>query len=265
MEKCILVPHDFTEVGDYAIEHAYMISKATNIPIHLLHIVKRESDICTAEEKLSKIAESFNKGKDAEIIVAVRKGNLFKEIYKYGLGVNAYLAVMGTHGIKNVKKAMKVVKKLVRIPFILVQSPVIYGEYSRVLVPLDTEKSSRIKAQWIVFLNTLFKSKAYLLTHTEKDSYKAKELAKNLKFMNDWLDKELIDYELQSLESPKNFADEIFSYANEIQANIILLMTHNYREYIKALKKSENLELYRKIPIMCVNKRTDIFKVGGFN
>ncbi|MDR2010750.1 MAG: universal stress protein [Bacteroidales bacterium] len=265
MEKCILVPHDFTEVGDFAIEHAYMISKATKTPIHLLHIVKNENDIVTAEEKLSKIAEKFNKDKDAKIIVTARKGNLFKEIYKYGLEVDAYLAVMGTHGIKNIKKAMKVVKKLVKIPFILVQSPVIYGEYSKVLVPLDYEKSSRIKAQWIVYLNTFFKSNAFILTHTEKDSYKSKSLSSNLKFMQDLLNKELIDYEWKNLDSSKNFADEIYSFAEEIQANIILIMTHNYREYIKAIKKIEHLELYKKIPIMCVNKRTDIFKSGGFN
>ncbi|MDL2262356.1 universal stress protein [Bacteroidales bacterium OttesenSCG-928-I21] len=262
MEKCILVPHDFTEKGNYALEHAFMLSKATNIPIHLLHIVKRKDEICTAEENLAEIAK--NADKDAVIITAVRKGSIFKEIYKYGQEKNAYLVVMGTHGVKNIKKAMKVVKKFVRIPFILVQSPIIYGEYSKVLVPLDTEKSSRIKTQWVNHLNFLFKSKAYILTHAEKDQYKAKYLANNLRFVQDQLDKQLIDYELKNLDFSKNFADEMYSFAEEIQANIILIMTHNYRDYIKDLKKSKSIELYKKIPIMCVNKRSDLFKAGRF-
>lgn len=265
MEKCILVLHDFTEVGDYAIEHAYTIGKVTKTPIHILHVVKNTNELESAKEKLKHISEKYNKNNDVEIVVDTRKGNLFKEVYKYGLDINAHLAVMGTHGIKNVRKAMKVVKKFVKIPFILVQNPVSYGDYSKILVPLDTDKSSRIKTQWIRYMNTLFESKAFIFAHNMKDKYKAKDLATNIRFVQDVLDNELIDYEVKYINSGKNFGDEMYSFANEIGADTILVMAHKYRDYIKALKKVENIELYKKIPIMCVNKRTDINKVGGFN
>lgn len=265
MGKSILVPHDFTEVGDYAIEHAYMIGKASKNPIHLIHIVKHNNEIETAKEKLQKIADKFSEGKDIEIVIDIRKGSIFKEIYKYGLEINAYLAVMGTHGIKNIKKAMKVVKNFEKIPFILVQSPVIFGEYSKIVSPIDADKSSRIKMQWIKYLNTLFESKAYIITYTESDKYKAASLASNLKFASNWFERELIDYEFINFDSKKNFADEMYSFAHSIEADIILVMAQNYRSYIKELKKGENIELYKKIPIMCVNKRTDIHRIGGFN
>lgn len=265
MKKSILVPHDFTEVGDYAMEHAYMVGKQAKSPIHLIHVVSKSSQIEEAKQKLTAIAEAFKKEKDVEIIVEARKGNLFKEIYNYGLEIDAYLAVMGTHGVKNVKKALKVIKKFVKIPFILVQSPVIFGEYDRILVPIDEDKTSRIKIQWIRYINTLFESKAYLLTYNTRDSFKLKSLHNNIKFAENWFEKELIEYDIKVLDNDRNFADEIYNYANDIECDLILLMTNKYKEYIRQLKKAENKELFKKIPIMCLNKRTDIYKVGGFN
>ncbi len=263
MKKSILVPHDFTEVGNFAIEHAYMVGKASKSPIHLFHIVKKSSEIDAAKTKLKEIADNFKTKKNVEIICEVRTGNLFKEIYKYGLEIDAYLAVMGTHGIKNIKKAMKVVKKFVKIPFILVQNPVLFGEYDRILIPVDSDKNSRVKVQWVRYINTLFESKVYLLTHNYTDGFKIKLLNNNLKFAKTIFDKNLIDYEIEVVESEKNFSDSLYSYANNIESDLILVMTDKYRKYIKELKKAENIELYKKIPIMCVNKRTDIIKLGS--
>lgn len=268
MKKTILVPHDFTEVGDFALEHAYMISKSSNSPINLIHIVRKTSQIEEAKRKLQEIADNFiaNKTKsDVQINVDVRRGNLFKEIYNYGVEIDAYLAVMGTHGEKTVKKAMKVVKKFVKIPFILVQSPVQHGEYDRIVVPIDHDKSARIKIQWIRYINTLFKSNVYIITHNYSDGFKQKSLAANVKFAQNWFERELIDFDLKVLENGKNFADEIYNHANEVEADLILVMTDKYREYVRDLKRAANKELFKKIPIMCVNKRTDIIKLGGFN
>ncbi|MDR2835135.1 MAG: universal stress protein [Bacteroidales bacterium] len=268
MEKCILVPHDFTEVGDYAIEHAVAISKNVKLPIHILHIVKKTEEIGFAKEKLSDLVKKISKEKnfdDIDFVISVRKGNIYKEIYKYGLEIDAYIAVMGTHGIKNVKKTMKVVKKFVKIPFILVQSPMKNPEYRNILLPIDSEKNSRIKAQWVNYLNFLFKSIAYIVTSEEKETDKARDLKNNLHFVESYFEDQLIEYGINSLSSGKKFADEMYSYAKEIDADIILIMTHSYRSYIKDIKKVENLEQFKQIPIMCVNKRTDIKKVGGFN
>ena len=259
-----MVPHDFTEVGNYAMEHAYMVGKASQTPICLVHVVRKTSQIEPAKVQLLEIAENFKKGKDVEVIIEVRKGNLFKEIYKYGLEIDAYLAIMGTHGIKSVRKSMKVVKKFVKIPFILVQSPVIFGEYDRIVIPIDGTITSRIKIQWVRYINNIFKSKAFLISYQANDSYEVKNINNNIKFAQNVFDKELIDYDVKMLGSRKNFADEMYSYANEVESDLILVMTDKYRSYVRALKKIENIELYKKIPIMCVNKRTDIHKVGGF-
>lgn len=268
MEKCLLVPHDFTEVGDYAIEHAYKISEKANLPIHVLHIVNKKKEIEEAEKKLNSIVEKFkaeNNVLETEFIISVRKGNLYKQIYKYGCEVDTCLAIMGTHGIKNIKKAMKVIKKFVKIPFIIIQSPAKNINYKNILLPIDTDKASRIKVYWANFLNSLFKSKVFIISHEEKETSKVRDLTNNINFAENYFEEELIDFDFHILPTGKHFSDEIYNYARTISVDVILLMTNKYREYIKSLKNSENLEMYKEIPIMCVNKRVDIFKQGGFN
>ena len=104
----ILVPHDFTEVGAYALEHAFMIGKTHNNPINVIHIVSKSDEIEPAKAKLQGIIDEFKKDKpNLDVTVEVRKGDVDKEIYKYGTEIDALLAVMGTHGVKNLKKAMK--------------------------------------------------------------------------------------------------------------------------------------------------------------
>ncbi|HOY38052.1 MAG: universal stress protein [Bacteroidales bacterium] len=265
MEKCILVPWDFTEISNYALEHAYAIGKSSKRPIYLVHVASKSSKVPELLKQLQEIAEQFAAGKDIKVNTAVITGNLFKAIYKFGLENNAYLGVMGTHGIKSLDKAIKLVKKFVKIPFILVQSPVIFGEYDRICIPMDATKKSRAKFQWVRYLSTLFESKAFVIYPTVSDTFRIKTLNNNLRFAEKIFEKDLIDYEMRRVDVGSHYPDAIYDYIREVEADLVLMMTNKYREYIKNLKKHENKDLYKKIPVMCINIRTDIQKLGGFN
>ncbi len=262
----ILVPHDFTEVGAYALEHAFMIGKTHNNPINVIHIVSKSDEIEPAKAKLQGIIDEFKKDKpNLDVTVEVRKGDVDKEIYKYGTEIDALLAVMGTHGVKNLKKAMKIVEKFVTIPFILVQNPPIYGEYDRILIPIDADKSSRIRVNWVRFLNTLFESKVYIISYQDSDGFSRKDIRNTITFAENLFNDNLIDYDIKFLESKKNFSDEMYKYANEAECDLVIFMTDQYKSYIKDIKNPENEALAAQIPVMCVNKRIDIIKLGGFN
>ena len=172
---------------------------------------------------------------------------------------------MGTHGLKNLKKAINIVEKFVAIPFILVQNPPIYGEYDRILIPIDADKNSRIRIQWVRYLNTLFESKVYLISYKDNEGGSRKAIQNNLAFAENLLNDNLIDYDIKFLESKKNVSDEMYKYANEAECDLVIFMTDKYKSSIKDIKEEANVELAAKIPAMCVNKRTDIIKLGGFN
>ena len=265
MERSIIVPWDFTEVANYALEHAYFIGKVTNRPIYLIHVTNKSSQIEELKKQMQEVADKFMEGKEIKVIAEVRNGKLTKTLMAFGEEVNAYLAVMGTHGMSTIGKAMKVVKKFVRIPFILVQNPVEFGEYDRICVPIDDNKKSRIKMQWVRYLTNLFESKVYIISPTVHDGWGVKNLNNNLRFAEKLFEKNLIDFDFKKVEAGQNFPEAIYDHMRNVEADLVLMMTTKYKEYIKNLNKPENKELYKKIPIMCVNPRTDIQKLGGFN
>ena len=54
-ERNYVVPHDFSEAADNALKQAVEIAKPTSSKIYILHIVNKESEVNTAEEKLDQI------------------------------------------------------------------------------------------------------------------------------------------------------------------------------------------------------------------
>jgi nucleotide-binding universal stress UspA family protein len=264
MKKSIIVPVDFTEVSKYALEHAYLIAKKIRKPITLIHIVAKESMIPDKENELRQFADSFlAKHDDVEIATIVRKGNIFKTIYAVSQELDAYLAVMGTHGQKTLKKAMKVVKKFIRIAFVLVQSPPNHDEMNRILVPLDTNPKNRAKLNWIKVLGRYFNLHVYLLYPVFKNDEKNTLTVRNLKFAEKVLDAELIDYEVVRASQSENYPSEIFSQAKQLDIDLLSIMSTNYKDIIPKLKSEEDLTTYKQTPILCVNPRIDLEKFGG--
>ena len=102
--ETIVVPHDFTSIGDFALEHAAVISRIMENQIVLLHIVKNASEIPAAEKKCSEIAATFFKKNYIKPSFLVREGSIFNDIGDIAEEVNANLVVMGTHGVKGVQK-----------------------------------------------------------------------------------------------------------------------------------------------------------------
>ena len=263
MEKCILVPFDFSNEANFALDHAYELARIAQLPIHLLYVVNNEKMIEDWHVELKKIADNFAQKNNYKVEAVVKAGNLFETIYAYGIEVNAYLAVMGTHGLKTINKAMKVIKKFVKIPFILVQRPLNFGEYDKICVPIDEDKKSRAKFLWVKYLNYLFESKVYIVYPEVSDSGKKEAIKSNLIFATTIFEKESIDFEVKAIPEV-NFSDDMYDHMREMEPDVVLFMTDKYKKSITALKAARNIELYKKIPIMCVNPRTDIVKLGGF-
>ncbi len=264
MKKSIIVPIDFTDVSHYAMEHAYLIAKKIKTPISLVHIVSNCNMIDEKEEELKQLAEKFKTTHpDIEIGTIVRKGNIFKTIYEVAQEKEAYLAIMGTHGQKTLKKAMKVVKKFMKIAFILVQASPEGKELKKILIPLDNNPKTRANLNWIKVFGRYFDLKVFLLYPVFKNDEKNKMTIRNLRFSEKILDNELIDYQVVRANETDNYPSEIFSQIKEVDADMLSVMSTNYKKIIPKLKTQEELETYKETSILCVNPRIDLEKFGG--
>ena len=79
-KKIILVPWDFSEKAEYALEHAINLGKNLNTDVGLLHIVKKEKEVEDATGKLNITVEETRKKYGVKAIPLVKVGNIFTTI-----------------------------------------------------------------------------------------------------------------------------------------------------------------------------------------
>ena len=97
-KKFLLVTWDFTELSDYALQHAIKISRMIDTQIRLIHILSRkespESEIAK-QKKLQLIVEKNNEESDIDTSWVILRGNIFNEISEYASDNRAFMVIMG--------------------------------------------------------------------------------------------------------------------------------------------------------------------------
>lgn len=124
-ENLILVPTDYSEVADCAINHALKLASFLQGKIILMHVVAKEDEVKSNMEKLQKIADELQRTHIIKISPMVKVGNIFDDIGGVAKEINARLIIMGTHGVKGFQHitgsyAIKVITNS-STPFIVVQ------------------------------------------------------------------------------------------------------------------------------------------------
>jgi nucleotide-binding universal stress UspA family protein len=273
MEKDILlVPWDFTEVAEYALEHAIKVAKRLNNQITLIHVVKTLKKGEEALVELNKDIEKLTKKYGYELHPLVLEGSLFHVISDYASENNVSMVVMGTHGIKGMQKftgsyALKVIVGS-KIPFIVVQDPPSKKEiFKDIVFPLDYRSEAKQKLQWALFLVKYFEVKINIIIPTIKDKSLNTKLMGNVHFAEKILDKYDCDYELHKIEG-SNSAEESIAFAKKVDADMILIMTTKgigITDYVLGAQEQYIIANTARIPVMVVNPRTDLSRYGTFS
>lgn len=263
--KTILVPWDFTMESEYAIQHAINISKAVGNSIHLIHIVKRKKFLEEATEKLNIAVSDIENKYGIKPNIIIKKGNIFKEIKRAADDLNSNLVIMGIHGDKSSRRMIKVIRGAAKVPFIVVQAPPTSNTYNEIVLPIDEDKKTRAEIKWVIYFSKYYKCNINIIKPFYNSDYKNESMKKNMYFVKNTLHSKDIVFGVRTAKRGIEYSDAIFSFAKEIDADMVLCMTNKYKDYILSAKDPENIKTRKKTPIMCINKRSDIAKLGSFN
>ncbi len=271
----ILVPVDFTDISNAAIQHATLLAKQTNSEINLLHVIQKsfvfigkkkkyEDQIIESgtQTRLQELADRIaNEEKIPTDILAVQ-GNIYDTITAVASEIAANFVVMGTHGVKGIQhltgsNALKVIYHS-PVPFMLTQSKGPIGEmYDNIVFPLDSQHESIQKTDWAIFFSRKFNSKINILVPTEADSYLSKRVKNNLNYVKGKFEKNNISYSVNvSTRDSAYLAEETNKYATEINANLILIMIYPSRgsgEFFITPNQQKMISNPAEIPVMCIN------------
>lgn len=271
-ERKVLVPYDFTELSEDALQYAIQIARVINSSVELVHIAGTKNELKIAEVALNHMTRDELANIDVHVGYKIISGKFIQEMNQLVSSNHYEFAVIKTDGPKKMERytgsrAMKIIAGS-RIPFLVVQKKPSHTNISRIVFPLDFRQETKEKLNWIFFLSQFYEIKLSLFLPNYKDKGLSKKINNNLCFAQKILDRRKMEYQVQVATGDKDFVFETIDFAEQIDADLILIMFNKdigLKEYLLGPQEQAYIINRPKIPVMCVNPRTDLRRLAGFN
>ncbi len=234
----ILVPTDFTPVGQNAIDHAVQVGKIFKFKVVILHVINRESlsaygkanAPATVEKKLKDITGKIKKEAKIDVEYLYREGSIFDVISEVASELKASFMILGTHGKKGLQHlfgsyALKVITQS-PVPVIVVQKRAIGSHgYKKIVFPVGLHTEARQQVFYAIVTHMLFgaeilmyKQKANIDTDAAKLNIITAQIEEEFK-------KNGVQYSLTKATRTPNFAGQLLDFAVSQSADMIMMMT----------------------------------------
>ncbi len=257
--KTFIVPHDFTHVGENALNHALATASHQEAQIYVVHVVKHEKEVADAEMKLKEMLSKVNT--NVPLIPSIKVGNIYDDIGNFAAEHKAELIFMGTHGTIGWQhitgnKALRVVTHSL-VPCIIVQErPIKSSGYDDIVVPLDLNKETKQKLAIVANLATYFKSRVHLITPNESDEFLRKKVTANIIFAKRFFSER--DIEVSTVAAThSHFEKEVLRHAISINADLIAIMNMNKNNSLFGNLTSNDEQFLitndAQIPVLIIN------------
>ncbi len=277
VSSTIAVPYDFSEKSEIAVIHALQIANVVNNELLLLYCNEEsglfisKSKICEKEAEINSKFESVIENIKAKhnftnIKYAFKSGKpkfILKSIFEE---YNVALFVMGSsyHSETFETNPIEFVNliKDFNTPVIFTKQLPINQYYRELVVPVEFDKKYKEELKWIIFLAKYYKCNVNLIRENPENKYIKKHIENNVYFTKKMLDANKIIYGLKMASSEINFKDSIDDFAHSIEADLIIIMSHKFKDY--ACDKNNNLDESDGTSVMVINPRADLKNYQGF-
>ncbi|MCF8378322.1 MAG: universal stress protein [Bacteroidales bacterium] len=274
MNNIILVPTDFSEVCNNAMNQAVDAAKFLNYKIVLLHVIdkntksqlKKENEGSDSiDNKLSAIASEIIKSNNIEVDTLAKEGDIFTTISEVANDIGANLMYLGTHGKVGMQKltgsfALKVVTSS-PVPVVVVQKRPFREGYKKIVLPITSDAGPWEKTKWASFIAQNFKAEIHVYY------LNLPEIKTSVDIITRHFDENNVVYKTVVAES-SGFSKSVVDYATANVADMIMIMTNPDKSFTKFLLGSYDEEMIfnpSQIPVMCINPRKynweKIFKI----
>lgn len=255
-----IVPHDFTAVGDAAVNYALHLGKHVHTEIQLLHLVSSKSEAVKANLKLDEVARRFNPPAGVEITKLVREGSIFEDIGKIAQKEGAQLIIMGTHGSTGLQKlfgshAMKVVTSS-DIPFLIVQKDTPLNEIKDIVVPIDLTKESLQIVNIAGDMAAIYGAAVHVIGEKQNDELLSQQMKNRILIVKNQYDERKIPCHVEFMKGGGSYQKKIMTYCKEKSIDLVAIAYHSesllpqFDTFAQSLITNEN-----KLPCMVLNSK----------
>ena len=277
----ILVPTDFSDAAETAINHAATLAKVTGDEIRLVHIVNKDT-----KSKLKKAGESLDdlnaklKAKLEEITNTygvkadyhLREGSIFTTIGEVAEEIGARLLVMGTHGVVGMQHitgawAVKVITSS-PVPVIIVQKKKLASHgYKTMVFPIDASRETKQKVIHSVSMAKHFDSEVKLFASYEDDEFLINARNANIAWAENMFKKNGVKFSLEHSPKSGGLAKNVIKYASQVNADLLVILTDDSEVSVSGFVLGADHEKVinndSQIATMCVNPVANLYNIGN--
>lgn len=273
--KRILIPMDFSETGQLALEHGAFMASLFKADLYLLHVMELFEYPYTLYDPLlivpldnDEFQKNITKSMEEEaqkirtqhglnVIPIVTRGRVVTEIVETAKSNNIDLIVMGTHGAKGFEEFFigSNAHRTVTVspcPVITIQTQTQKKGFTNIVAPFDNTLHSRQKVDHLVLLAKQHGAFVHILGLMTEDDDKNKFMIK-IESIEEALKHAKISYECKIVRGA-NLAIEAMNYSNQVKGDLIITMTdhesHLNGIFLGAFAKQ--IINHSKIPVMSI-------------
>lgn len=239
--KKILIPTDFSKEASRAFNIALQLAKKFNAELHLLHAIELpkdwkyflENDLKEKTEELKKrLSELKTTAEDEGIKTMTFLGyeSVRDEVITYSKEINIDLVVIGSKGASGFKELFvgsnteQIVRRS-KCPVLVVKNAILLEQIKTIMFPTDLSQAQKPVAEAVKLWADKLKAKVCIVklnTHYKwMDSHKFIEEIES--FAREY---QIKDFEARTQDADY-IEDGIVDAAKEINANLIIMGTHN--------------------------------------
>jgi nucleotide-binding universal stress UspA family protein len=265
MNNIVLVPTDFTEVGDNAIHQAAEAAKFLNYKVVVLHVIDRNTkaqlkkdsqDEKSIKAKLAEIVDDLKAKYAIEAEGIAQEGSIFTTISEVAKDIGANLLYLGTHGKVGIQHltgsyALKVVTSS-PAPVIVMQKRTFDEGYRHIVLPITSDSGPWEKTKWAAHIAKQFKSEIHIYQMA------GEHIDEAVKQITDFFGKNEVSYTIRVAQKNTNFAKQVVDYATSNNADLIMIMTdpdQSFKRFILGSWDEQIIFNGSQIPVMCINPR----------
>ncbi|EFK96737.1 universal stress protein [sediment metagenome] len=271
----ILVPWDFTETSENALQHAINLAKKADNDVILMHIIEKgsffakksnkaiEAERVEYEAKFKALTQEFFMKYTFKPKYIIAVGELIKTTAEEAKKNKVNLIIIGTNHLireSHMKtKGLLKLNMLADIPIIIAKTPPPRPYYIEVVFPIDHDKKNKDKVAWAIYLAKYYSCNINIIKPFSIDSLDKKNLNNNIYFAKKAFDNKGIIYGIKTAKKDENFHTSTCNFSQKIDADLILVMSYAFKHFAEVEKNEFS------IPVMLVNLNQKIRKLGKFN
>lgn len=276
----ILVPTDFSEVASNALGHAVKVAQTYKNEITLVNIIDEgffgglfgsgnQAELVreAVENRLNKLAEEIESTHGIKVHKRIDSGRIYKVISKIANDENFDSIIMGSHGANGLEQvigsnASRTIQ-YAEVPVVVVKNNNVGEGYKTIVMPIDLSIESRQKVDWGIHLAKQFNSEIHIAYQGSSDEFTNNRINANVKAVEHQLEKSGVKFVCSEIEDKllENFATEIISYAANVKADMILVMTDTEPNLAERIMGTYTQQIVNRspVPVMCIHPKETAF------